>query len=95
MRRFDNFWLGLVAGIIVPMLFGWFFISSTYKGEIAMENLLHIVSGTSMMIKLIFIAILPNMFMVFLLNTWEYWKTCKGIFVAIFLYIALSIPFIA
>lgn len=95
MRILDKVWIGIIVGLLLPLFFLWLFVDTTYHGDVDIKNLLAIFSGTNMMIKLMFIAILPNMFLVFLLNSFEFWKMCKGVFVALFVYIILCIPLIA
>ncbi len=94
MSRFDRFWIGLLAGLLLPLLFGWLFLTSVYHGEMTAGHILQFMTGSSMIVKFMFIAILPDMFLVFLLNTWELWRMCRGVFVALFLYVAACVPFV-
>lgn len=94
MSRFDRFWIGLMVGLLLPLLFGWLFLTSGYYGEMTAGHILQFMTGSSMIVKFMFIAILPDMFLVFLLNTWELWRMCRGVFVALFLYVAACVPFV-
>lgn len=90
LNSLDNVWLGAVVGIAMPLIFGWLFINSTYTGTLSFSGIMKFMSGNSMIIKFIFIAILPNMGSVFILNSLEMWRACRGVFAALGLYILIS-----
>ncbi len=93
-QKINNLWLGLLLGLIIPLAFGYFYIHWTFKGILTTEELITVVTDGAMIIKFLFIATLPNMFAVFVLNAFEMWKMCRGVFIAIFLYMIASVPFI-
>ncbi|MFI3296083.1 MAG: hypothetical protein R3Y59_00450 [bacterium] len=90
----DKIWIGLALGVIMPVVFGWFFIESSYSGTMSFSGIINFMSSNSMIIKFIFIAILPNMGGVFVLNSLEMWNACKGMFAAIGLYILICGTFL-
>jgi len=83
--------IGVVAGLIVPLVFGWLFLRNLYEGELTLDTVFLLMKSTSLIMKLLFVAILPNMFAVFLLNYLELWNYCRGVFVAIMIYIAVAV----
>lgn len=93
-RKLDNIWFGLTLGIITPILFGLLFILSTYHGDYSIADLLRLVSTDSTIIKLLCVAIFPDMCGVFLLNTLEMWHACRGVFASLGFYMLLSCIFI-
>jgi len=83
--------IGLAAGLIVPLVFGWFTLLRFYSGELSLFEVFLFIKSTPLIMKLLFVAVLPNMFAVFMLNYFELWNYCRGVFVAIMLYIAIAV----
>ena len=84
--------IGILGGLIVPIVFGWIFLTSFYGGEITFEQLHLLLSKfPSLIVNLLIVAVLPNMLAVFILNYFELWNYCRGVFVAIMLYIAVAV----
>lgn len=85
----DKLWFGALLGLIMPIAFGYLFLISTYSGDFSLDSLFRFMSGNSMIIKFLFVAMLPDMGAVFLLNTLEMWRACRGMFAAIGLFILI------
>jgi len=83
--------IGLALGLIVPLFFGWLFLRTLYSGELSLQTVFFFMKSTSLIMKLLFVAVLPNMFAVFLLNHFELWNYCRGVFIAIMLYIVAAV----
>jgi hypothetical protein len=83
--------IGVLAGLVVPLVFGWLFLRNLYEGELTLDVVFLLMKSTSLIMKLLFVAILPNMFAVFMLNYFELWNYCRGVFVSIMLYIAVAV----
>ena len=90
-NAFLQIFIGMAAGLIVPLVFGWLFLRTLYSGELSLYTVFLFIKSTSLIMKLLFVAILPNMLAVFLLNHFELWNYCRGVFVAIMLYIAVAV----
>ena len=82
--------IGIAAGLIVPFLFGWLFLTSFYDGEMTVEKVFYLLKFPPIVMNLLIVAVLPNMLAVFLLNYFELWNYCRGVFVSIMLYIAVA-----
>ena len=93
-KKLDNVWFGLIVGIVVPILFALLFLVSTYDGEYSISSLVRMMSTNSAIIKLLCVAIFPNMCGVFLLNTLEMWNACRGLFAAIGVYMIVCCVFL-
>jgi len=88
---FLQLFIGLAAGLIVPLVFGWLFLQNLYNGELSLQIFFLLSKSTSLIMKLLFVAVLPNMLAVFLLNHFELWNYCRGVFVSIIIYIVLAV----
>lgn len=93
-KKIDNVWFGLSLGVLLPALFGILFIASTYHGRLDFGELLSLMSSDSTIIKLLCVAIFPDMCGVFLLNTLEMWRACRGVFAALGLYMLVCCIFL-
>jgi len=90
-KPFIEMLIGIVAGLIVPFLFGWLFVWTFYDNDLSWQVVWLMLKSTTLVMKLLFIAVLPNMLAVFLLNHFEKWNYCRGVFVAIMLYIIVAV----
>lgn len=91
MQRFDKYWIGIVAGILIPALF-----TAAYVERMGLWNALLHYNMYGMLNKLFLVAVFPNMALFFLLYKAETWKLAKGIIIGAIPYpiIALVINFI-
>lgn len=92
--KLDSIWFGLAVGLVVPLLFALLFLVSTYHGEYSIAALLVMMSTNSNIIKLLCVAIFPNMCGVFLLNTFEMWNACRGVFASLGFYMLVCCVFL-
>ena len=83
--------IGLLAGLLVPLLFGWLFLKNVYSSNVSFHTIFTVLKSTSLLMKLLFVAVLPNMLAVFLLNQFEKWNYCRGVFVSIMIYIVVAV----
>lgn len=88
-RKLDTAAFGIIAGLIFPLVFGLLFLHSTWPGSFSWETVSATLSSPNMTIKLLCVAIFPDMCGAFLLNTLEMWNACKGLFAALGLYMLL------
>ena len=86
-----HMFIGLIAGLIVPLVFGWLFLRTLYSGDISLHTVSMLIKSSALIIKLLFVAILPNMLAVYLLNHLELWNYCRGVFVSIMIYIVVAV----
>ncbi|MGM9805483.1 MAG: hypothetical protein ACI3Z7_03505 [Candidatus Aphodosoma sp.] len=94
-RKLDNVWFGLIAGLVFPLAFAVTFIVSTYNGSYSLPDLLLMMGSDSMIVKLLCVAVFPDMCGVFLLNTLEMWHACRGVFAALGFYMLVCCIFLA
>lgn len=92
--RLDSVWFGLAVGLVFPIVFAVLFLASTYSGGRSWSDLLLMMGSDSMIVKLLCVAIFPDMCGVFLLNTLEMWRACRGVFAALGVYMLVCCVFL-
>ena len=78
----------------MPVVMLYIFVQNNTFDGFSLKTILELASTNSMIVKLLCIAVFPDMAAVFLLNTWEMWRACKGVFASLFFFIAISSLFI-
>ncbi|MDR0831242.1 MAG: hypothetical protein LBN95_14205 [Prevotellaceae bacterium] len=86
-----HFLIGFGAGIIVPLLFGWLFMAGFYDGDLTISDALRLMKSTTLLVKLVSVALMPSLCAVFLLNHFEKWNVCRGVMVSIMIYIIVAL----
>lgn len=96
MKKLDNVWLSLLVGALLPLFFGWLFMVTFYHGELSLFDALKMMStqGFALMSKLILVALVPNLFLVFVCYSQQMWKAGRGFFIPVLFYLALAMFFI-
>ncbi|MDR3326536.1 MAG: hypothetical protein LBT04_00105 [Prevotellaceae bacterium] len=85
-----QFFIAFISGMIVPLFVAYIFIKANCYGDTDIMNLLAMMQKIYLVSNLIFIAILPNLIAVFLLNHFDQWNYLRGVFVSIMVYIAMA-----
>lgn len=85
-RKLDTVCFGILSGLLLPLLFGFLFVYSTWHGDVSWQDLFVAFRSNGMIVKFLCIALFPDMGGVFLLNTFEMWNACKGMFAALGIY---------
>jgi hypothetical protein len=85
-----QFFIAFITGLIVPLIVAYIFIRANFHDDTDMMNLLAMMQKIYLVSNIIFIAILPNLIAVFLLNHFDQWNYLRGVFVSIMVYIALA-----
>lgn len=88
MDRFDKYGIGILIGLIAPLLFGWAYVE-TFNLWYALKAF-HFQAG-SMLSKLLLVAAFPDMALLFLFYATDTWKLAKGVLIGSFPYLLLSI----
>ena len=90
----DKAWLGLVIGIILPIVFGFFFLKTNGLVGGSVVDAVNFIVDNNLTVKFLCVVLFPDMAAVFLLNTMEMWQACRGMFASIFIYMAVSLCFL-
>lgn len=90
MDRFDRYWIGIVAGLLIPALFGLTYIE--------VMNLWYPLQtfqlqAGSVLGKLLLTSIFPDMALIFVFYTTDTWRLSKGILIGAMPYILAIIYF--
>lgn len=93
-QKIDTIWFGMILGFIMPILMLYLFIQNNTFDGFSLQTILDLAKTNSMIVKLLCISAFPDMAAVFLLNTWEMWRACRGVFISLFLFIAISAVFV-
>lgn len=91
MKRFlDRGWVGALMGLLFPAIFGILFLDSIHVG-LSYEDFVSFFHTPSLLVKFLCVMLFPDMGGVFVLNSLEMWKACRGMFGAIGIYTIIGI----
>ena len=93
-QKLDTLWFGMLIGLVMPVAMLYLFVQNNTFDGFSLRAILDLASTNSMIVKLLCISIFPDMGAVFLLNTWEMWRACRGVFTSLFLFIGISALFV-
>lgn len=88
MERFDKYWIGIIAGLIIPAAFGLIYIDVMHLWY-PLKTLQFSAGGV--LSKLLLVSVFPNLALIFVFYTTDAWKLCKGLLIGSFPYILASI----
>lgn len=91
---FDKYWIGLLAGFILPALFGFVYLQRMGLWNSFFNSLTMHYMGQQMYAllgKVFIVAVFPNLALVFVTYKTEWWKTAKGLLLATMPYFIASI----
>lgn len=89
MRKWDNFWLGLLFGLLLPAAFCYIYARTISLDQMlaqGMYELLKPIIGRTLML-----GTFANMGVMFILYQMNVWKFAKGVLIAIVPYLAAGI----
>lgn len=84
-RRLDTTYFGAFIGLLMPFVFGILFLD-TIGVNMDLTSVHSFLCTPSLLIRFSCVALFPDMGAVFVLNSLEMWKTCRGVFSAIGIY---------
>lgn len=86
----DKGWVGALIGLVIPAVFGLLFLDSIRVG-LTFAEIISFLHTPSLMVKFLCVMLFPDMGGVFVLNSLEMWKACRGMFGAIGIYTIIGI----
>ena len=89
-KYLDRGWVGAIMGLVIPAIFGVLFLDSIRVG-LKYEEFITFFHTPSLLIKFMCVMLFPDMGGVYVLNSLEMWKACRGVFGAIGIYTILGI----
>ena len=90
-QRLDKYWIGILLGLALPALVGWVYIERFnlwYTFETFDWDLMRPILG-----RICQVGVFPNMALLFVFYTLEWWKLAKGVLLAAIPYLIASIFF--
>ena len=89
-KRFDNFFLGFIVSIILPVVM-LVLISASGDFSLSFYDQLMKAYNDYMFVKIAILALIPNLFIFFALYKTERWKSAGGLIVATILFVILMV----
>ena len=88
MDRFDRYWIGIVAGILIPGIFGL-----TYIDVMNLWYPLQILQfqAGGVLSKLLLVSVFPDLALIFVFYTTDTWRLSKGILIGALPYILAAL----
>lgn len=82
----NNFWSGLIPGLIIPAAFMYLFILAVYKGESSVVEVVQRLYNIGKLPPFLGVSVVPNLILFFQYIRKEYWIGGRGIIFATLLY---------
>lgn len=97
LKVLDKFGIGLLLGLILPVVFGLLFFSTAYKGDDTFWTAFStaIKSGLPFFGKFILVSTTPDLGLIFLFYKAEYWRASRGAVLATALFFIASFIYMA
>jgi hypothetical protein len=90
-QKLDKYWVGILLGLVLPAAVGWGYVERFnlwYTFEAFDWNLMRPILG-----RICQVGVFPNMALLFVFYTLEWWKLAKGVLLAAVPYLIASIFF--
>jgi len=91
MERFNNFFYGLIPGLLLPVLFAWVYLSRLYPGDLSFLETIKVLYPGILMGKMLLLSIMPNLILVFVFYKTESFKLASGVLIGGMPYFIASI----
>lgn len=88
MDRFDRYWIGIVAGILIPGIFGLTYID-VMNLWYPLQTLQFQAGGV--LSKLLLVSVFPDLALLFVFYTTDTWRLAKGVLAGAFPYILAAL----
>ena len=88
MDRFDRYWIGIVAGILIPGIFGLTYID-VMNLWYPLQTLQFQAGGV--LSKLLLVSVFPDLALIFVFYTADTWRLSKGILIGALPYILAAL----
>ncbi|MDO4190116.1 MAG: hypothetical protein Q4D14_00315 [Bacteroidales bacterium] len=86
-KRFDTVVVGIVLGLILPIVFGLLFISLSPNTHGFSGGIQLITHSISWAVKFGFVAMVPDFIGAFILNKTENWNACRGMILSMMFFV--------
>lgn len=89
-KKFDNFFLGFVPGMLIPVIFLWVYLSKFYPQDISFIEIIQKIYPSILMGKLLLLSVMPNLALVFVFYKQDTFKIAAGILISAMPYLIPS-----
>ncbi len=89
MNKWDNFWLGVLIGLLLPSLFCIAYSYTIHLRELWQPDMIEILKPV--IGRMLLLSVFANMAAMFILYEFNLWRLAKGVFIAILPYMAAGI----
>ncbi|MBO5975353.1 MAG: hypothetical protein J6U44_07890 [Paludibacteraceae bacterium] len=93
MKRYNKLYIGLIGGILLPILMGATFIEvlAQRAGSDFLSVFENMVKYGVFFFKLFIISIFPNLVGLYIFYKLEYWRVCSALLSCTFIYFIIAI----
>ena len=88
MDRFDRYWIGILAGLLIPAVFGLTYIDVMYLWY-PLQTFQFQAGGV--LSKLLMVSVFPDLALIFVFYTTDTWRLAKGVLIGAMPYILATI----
>ena len=88
MDRFDRYWIGIIAGLIIPATFGMTYIE-VMNLWYPLRTLQFEAGGV--LSKLLLVSVFPDLALIFVFYTTDTWRLSKGVLIGAMPYILAAL----
>lgn len=82
----NNFWAGVIPGLLIPVGFMYLFILAVYKGDSSTVDVVKELYKVGTLPAFLGVSVVPNLILFFQYMRKEYWIGGRGILFATLLY---------
>lgn len=95
-QKLDKEWIGLLSGLILPLISSFVIYSSRFKGGESYLEVIRIMFQSMSIGKLLSLSVLPNLLLFFIIIRFEWMQFTRGIVFATAIYaVAMFILFLS
>lgn len=90
-KRYDHFFIGFIPSVILPLIMIVLISTGGNLGSLSFYDHLMRAYHNHLFVKILILALIPNMIAFFFLYKTERWKSASGLIVATILFIILMV----
>jgi hypothetical protein len=83
---FDRLYIGLIAGLLVPLIVFYLYFTVRHHNEIAFGYYLSMLHKYGLLFKVMSLCVLADLPLFFAFIQFKFWRTSRGILMACFLF---------
>ena len=92
-EKFDKQYVGIILGVVLPLLMALLFYSVRYIGSLTLFEFLQVLFAFQSLGKLVSVCVLPNLFVFLIALKMNYLWVVRGIIIATVIYFVIGAVF--